>query len=95
MLCEISNVTGFSNVFGFIFKCRLQHVGKLVGVIVQHGNKHEDTSNIDQLVKDLVDDARETVETDENGLDQAEGSSKAQTPGIRSLDIIIMMTHSD
>ena len=68
----------------FIFKCRLQHVGKLVAVIIQHGDKHEDRSDIDQLVKDLVDDARETVETDENGLDQAEGSSKAQTPGISS-----------
>lgn len=56
-------------------------MGKLVTVITQHGGSKNDTKDIDQLVKDLVEDAKETVEADENGLDQAEGSSKQETPG--------------
>ena len=50
-------------------------------VIIRYGTSNDDTNDIDQLVKDLVEDARETIEADESGLDQAEGSSKAPTPG--------------
>lgn len=50
-------------------------------VITRHDDNTDDANDIDQLVKDLVEDARETIEADETGLDQAEGSSKAQTPG--------------